>query len=177
MTTEQDKTREALLSAIQMETDGKEFYLKASQESGNELGRKLLQKLADEEDVHRKNFEEIYATIQNKKAWPRMDFQPAGDKGLKTVFYQAIEEMDTAHQKTADTELGAVEEALVMENKTYDFYINRGKNAAHDAETEFYSALASQERIHHQVLLDYSEYLTDPAAWFVQKEHPSLDGG
>jgi len=177
MTTEQDKTREALLSAIRMETDGKEFYLKTSQESGNELGRKLLKKLADEEDVHRKNFEEIYDTIQNKKAWPKMDYQPDGDEGLKTVFSQAIAEMSTKIEKATATELNAVEEAMVMENKTYDFYINRGKNAAYDAETEFYSALASQERIHHQVLLDYFEYLKDPDAWFVEKEHPSLDGG
>ncbi|MFC1909660.1 ferritin family protein, partial [Chloroflexota bacterium] len=163
--------------AIQMETDGKEFYLKTSEASGNELGKKLLQKLADEEDVHRKNFKEIYDNIQNKKAWPKMDYQPDGSKELKTVFSQAIKEMDTAHQKVAVTELNAVEEAMVMENKTYDFYSARGKNAAYDAETEFYNALASQERMHHQVLLDYFEYLKDPAAWFVEKEHPSLDGG
>ncbi|GAH21770.1 unnamed protein product, partial [marine sediment metagenome] len=29
----------------------------------------------------------------------------------------------------------------------------------------------------HLVLLDYYEYLKDPAGWFVRKEHPSLDGG
>ena len=50
MTTEQDKTLEALQIAIQMEIDGKEFYLKASRESSNELGKKLLQALAGEED-------------------------------------------------------------------------------------------------------------------------------
>ena len=25
-------------------------------------------------------------------------------------------------------------------------------------------------------LIDYLEYLADPAAWFVEKEHPSFDG-
>jgi len=177
MVTEQDKTIEALQSSIRMETDGKEFYLKANQASGNELGKKLLRKLADEEDIHRKNFEAIYDNIQNKKAWPRIDYQPDGGKELKTVFSQAIAGMGAEHQKVADTELGAVEEAMAMENKTYDFYIARGKDATYVAEKEFYTALASQERIHHQMLLDYSEYLRDPAAWFVGKEHPSLDGG
>jgi hypothetical protein len=37
--------------------------------------------------------------------------------------------------------------------------------------------LAAQEGEHHLILLDYYEFLKDPAAWFVQKEHPSLDGG
>ncbi len=64
-----------------------------------------------------------------------------------------------------------------MENKTYDFYKSQGKNATYDAERDFYEALAAQERGHHMVLLDYYEYLKDPAGWFVKKEHPSLDGG
>jgi len=27
------------------------------------------------------------------------------------------------------------------------------------------------------ILLDYYEYLKDPAGWFTKKERPSLDGG
>ena len=64
MVTEQDKTLEALQIAIQMEIDGKEYYLKASQESSNELGKKLLQSLAAEEDIHRQKFEEIFNAIR-----------------------------------------------------------------------------------------------------------------
>ncbi len=59
MVTEQDKTLKALQIAIQMEIDGKEYYLKAGQESSNELGKKLLESLASEEDTHRQKFEEI----------------------------------------------------------------------------------------------------------------------
>ncbi|GAI26187.1 unnamed protein product, partial [marine sediment metagenome] len=42
---------------------------------------------------------------------------------------------------------------------------------------DFYETLAAEEREHHLILLDYYEYLKDPAGWFVKKEHPSLDGG
>ena len=52
MVSEQDKTLGALKTAIQMEIDGKEFYLKASQSSNNELGKKLLGTMAAEEDQH-----------------------------------------------------------------------------------------------------------------------------
>ena len=41
MVTEQDKTLEGLQMAIQMEIDGKKFYLKASQESGDEMGKEI----------------------------------------------------------------------------------------------------------------------------------------
>ena len=177
MVTEQDKTLEALQAAIQMEIDGKEYYLKASRKSSHELGRKLLRSLADEEDVHQQKFAEIFDAIRSHQGWPRTSFQPDGGRGLRTIFAQATESMDSNIQKAGETELSTIQEAMVMENKTYDFYIDRSKNAAFDTEKAFYNALAAQEKEHHLVLLDYYEYLEDPAAWFVKKEHPSLDGG
>jgi len=175
MVTEQDKTLAALKSAIQMEIDGKKFYLKASQESSNELGKKLLQSLAAEEDIHRQKFEEIYDAIGSKKAWPKTDFQPDGGIGLRTIFARTTEVMGSDIKALA-TELDAVQTAMGMENKTYDFYKSQSKDAAYDAERDFYEALATQEKEHHLILLDYYEYLKDPAAWFVSKEHPSLNG-
>jgi rubrerythrin len=176
METEQDKTLKALQIAIQMEIDGKQYYLKASQESGNKLGKKLLQSLAAEEDVHRQKFVQVYNAIRNKKAWPATDFQPDGGRKLRTILARATEEINSKIKAPA-TELGAVQTAMDMENQTYDFYKRQGENATYDAERDFYHTLAAEEREHHLVLLDYYEYLKDPAGWFVKKEHPSLDGG
>jgi len=176
MVTEQDKTLEGLQIAIQMEIDGKEHYLKASKESDNELGRKLLQSLSAEEDIHRQKFEEIYEAVRSKKAWPTTDFEPDGGKRLRTIFARASEEIGT-NVKVVNTEFDAIKIAMDMETKTYDFYKSQSKEAAYDAERDFYEALATEEREHHLILLDYYEYLKDPAGWFVTKEHPSLDGG
>jgi rubrerythrin len=176
MTIEQDKTLEALQIAIQMEIDGKKYYLKASQESSNELGKRLLVSLATEEDFHRQKFEEIYSAMRSKKIWPMTDFQPDGGKRLRTIFARATEGMGS-NIKALATELDAVQTAMAMENKTYDFYKSQGGSATYNAERDFYETLAAEEREHHLVLLDYYEYLKDPAGWFVSKEHPSLDGG
>jgi len=176
MTKEQDKSVEALEKAIQMEIDGKEFYLKASEKTNNELGKKLLQSLAAEEDIHRKVFEEIFENIRNKQGWPRKEFHVNGGRALRTVFANAIDNMDHDVSSMPE-ELSAVQAAMVMENKTYDFYREQGKKAAYDAEKLFYNNLAEQEEEHHRILLDYYEFLQNPSAWFVQKEHHSLDGG
>ena len=176
MVAERDKTLEALQIAIQMEIDGKQYYLKASQESTNELGKKLLQALAAEEDIHRQKFEEIYGTIRDKKDWPVTDFQPDGGKRLRTIFARATEEM-SSDIKVLATEIDTIQTAIDMENKTYDFYKSQGENAAYDSERAFYQILAGEEREHYLILLDYYEYLIDPAGWFVKKEHPSLDSG
>ncbi len=176
MTSEQDKTLKGLQVAIQMEIDGKEYYLKSSRESGNELGKKLLEKLASEEDTHRQRFEQIYNAIKDKKGWPTTDFQPDGGKTLRTIFARATEEMG-AGAKALTTEIDTIQTAMGMENKTFDYYTRQGTDASQDAEREFYYAVAGEEKEHYLILLDYYEYLKDPAAWFVQKEHHSLDGG
>ena len=175
MTEEQEKTIEGLKYAIQMEIDGKEFYLKASRESTNEMGKKLLQRLAEEEDYHRRKFELLYQTIQKKKSWPAVDFQPDAGQTLRTIFAQSMERAD-AGKTPLDTELEAVKIAMDMENESRDFYNSRAENASEEGEREFYEQVAIEEREHHLVLLDYYDYLKDPAQWFTKMEHPSLDG-
>lgn len=176
MSAEQEATLKVLQTAIQMEIDGREFYLKASRASTSDLGIKLLRSLADEENLHRQKFEEIYRAIEAKGGWPEVTFKPDGGQALRTIFALATEDMSPATIPQT-TELDAVQMAMDMESRSYDFYQARIEKAAYDAEREFYRALSVQEREHQLVLLDYYEYLKDPAAWFVEKEHPSLDGG
>ena len=173
MATEQSKALRALQVAIQMEIDGKEFYLKASRESGNEMGKRLMESLAGEEDVHRREFEEIYRALEEKKGWPATDFKPDGGQSLRTVFSGAVDEARQVEVK--DTELASVQTAMNMENKTYEYYKAQLAAVTYDAEKDFYTALMAQEREHYLVLLDYYDYLKDPGGWFVKTEHPSLD--
>ena len=175
MTTEQKKTTQALQYAIQMEIDGKVFYLKASRESGNELGRKLLESLAVQEDIHRQKFEQIYENMRKSRNWPIVDFKPDGGKTLRNIF--AIETNKPAPDiKVAQTELDALQKAMQMEDKSYDLYHDRYEQAGPGAERDYYETIAAEEREHKLVLLDYWEFLRNPADWFVKTEHPSLDG-
>jgi rubrerythrin len=175
MAEEQQKILEALQIAIQMEVEGKEFYLKASRESENPLGKKLLESLAAEEDVHQQEFSRIYNVIRYKKDWPESDFKPSGGSKLRTVFAEALK---TSRQdvKTTSSEIDAAQLAIDMENKSFEFYTKQSNIASYDIEKEFYNTLAIEEREHSLILLDYYEYLKDPVGWFVKTEHPSLDG-
>ena len=173
---EQGKTLGGLKIAIQMEIDGKEYYLKASKTSASKAGRTLLASLSVEEDSHKQKFEEIYNVIQRKKTWPVTDFKSGGGERLKTIFYKATERI-TSGAKNNDTELAVVQKAMDMENRTRDYYIKQSQSATFDTEKRFYESVAAEERGHYLALLDYYEYLKDPASWFVKGEHTSLDGG
>jgi len=175
MATEQDKVLEALRIAIDMENDGKECYRQASGESGNEVGRKLFQSLAIEEDTHRQKFVEIYQAMQERKGWPATDFHPDKGKKLRALFAGTCQ-LIGVNARAGATELSAIKTAIDKEKKSYDFYEHQSQNAAYDAERDFYEFLAAEEREHELILLDYYEYLADPAGWFTRTEHHSLDG-
>lgn len=172
MATEQEKTLAAVRRAMQMEIDGKEFYLRAARASGNPLGSKLFNTLAKEEDSHRLKFKAIFEAIQAKKNWPAVDLEPVAEKELKTVFAAA-----PAQLELKSSELEDVQTAMQMENKTMDYYKSQAATAAFAEEKRYYETLAKEESVHHKVLFDYGEYLKNPADYFTMKERHSLDGG
>jgi len=176
MEEEYGKTLEAIQFAIQMEIDGKQYYQKASRESVNKVGRELFEWLAAEEDKHRQRFEDIYNTIKEQKAWPEVSIQPRKGDILNTLFSEAMR-AGVTNVKAAGTELDTIAKAMEMENKTEKFYTSHGEGAAYDAEKKLYTSLAAEERGHYLALVDYREYLVDPAGWFRKTEHHSLDGG
>lgn len=174
MTTEMEKTIQALQYAIQMEVDGKAFYLNASRESGNELGKKLLESLAAQEDYHRQKFEQIYESVRQSHNWPSVEFKSDRGKTPRTIFALEIEKPAT-EIKVDQTELDAVQKAMQMEDKSYDLYHDRFEQAGPGAERDYYENVAAEEREHKLILLDYFEFLHNPAAWFVNKEKPLLE--
>ncbi len=176
MEDEQARILEALRFAIQMETDGKEYYRKASRESSNRIGKELFEWLSSEEDDHQQKFEQIYQAIRREKTWPEVDIRPRKAKELGNLFSEAMRVAETDVKIVSD-ELDMIAKAMEMENKTGDFYKSQGDKAVYSAEKKFYDALAAEERGHYLALVDYREYLINPAGWFSKAEHHSLNGG
>jgi rubrerythrin len=175
METEQNKILEALKIAIEMEKDGRECYLQASRDSGNDVGRKIFGSLAGDEDSHRKKFEDIFVNIQQNKKWPSIDPRLSNSQKLQEVFNEACAAAGV-NVNAAGMEFDAISTAIQKEKTSYDFYKLHSQNATFGTERAFYEAVAAEEMQHELVLTDYLEYLTDPVDWFTRVEHHSLDG-
>ncbi len=171
----QARILEVLQLAVRMEIDGMEFYEEASRKSSNKLAEDLFEQLADEEDAHRRKFEQIYDSFKKRQEWP--DIEPPSDEGakLRTLFGRATEALGTK-ATVARSELEAIQVAMNMEIESYNLYRLRSEESTLPLEKRFYEALAGEERQHHLALSDTYEYLCDPAGWFTKKEHWSLDG-
>jgi rubrerythrin len=172
---EQARTIKVLQLAVQMEEDGKKFYQKASRKSSNKLAKELFRQLANEEDVHRKKFVEIYKALKRGQNWPDVESPPAKGEKIKSLFAEATQALGSKF-KVAESELEAIKIAMDMEVRSYNLYHSRSAESTLPVEKQFYKTLAGEERGHHLALLDTYEYLSDPAGWFTKKEHWSLDG-
>ena len=175
MKNEQARTIEVLQLAVQMEVDGKKFYQKASQKSSTKLAKELFQQLANEEDVHRKKFVEIYEAFKKGQNWPDIASPSEKGKKLKSLFAEATKALGNNFE-VAESEFEAIKIAMDKESQSYNLYHSRSKESVLPVEKRFYQTLAGEERGHHLVLLDAYEYLSDPVGWFTKKEHWSLDG-
>jgi rubrerythrin len=175
MENEQARTIKVLQLAVQMEADGKEFYQTASRKSSNKLAKELFRQLANEEDVHRKKFEEIYKALRRGQNWPDVGSPSAKGREIKSLFAEATKALGRKF-RIAESELEAIKTAIDMEIRSYNLYHSRSAESTLPVEKEYYKTLAGEERGHHLALLDSYEYLSDPAGWFTKKEHWSLDG-
>ena len=173
---EQGKLIAAINTAIELETEGRECYLAAARNSQNEAGRTLLQSLALEEDDHRRRFQALYKSIAEGHNWPAVRLRPVVTRRIRQHLGSICREIGVKVSGAAG-ELEMVNIAIDKEKKSHELYRDLAEKAAFETEKEFYRILADEEWEHAKALQDYAEYLTDPAGWFVETEHPSLDGG
>jgi len=166
---------ETVKYSIQMELDGKKFYIAAGKQSENRLGKELYSWLATQEDFHRARFEAIYQSISEKKGLPLDHITLNKTSGIGTIFREAIKITGKTLKPQKD-ELSAVEKAVEMEIKSRDYYKKQAAKSGSDIVRKFLMIVSAEEQGHYLALIDYKEYMADPADWFTRTEHHLLDG-
>ncbi len=176
MTHHLEKSARALETALQMEAEGKKFYLEAAARGGTPVLVKFFQRLAADEDQHAARAREIYDAIKASQGWPEKETTFKHATTLKSVLDEAFEDMDADPAKPSEAELEAFKNAMAMEDRSYTFDKARLEEAGSTHEKSFYKALTGEERMHYLALLDSYEYLSNPQGWFSRTERWGLDG-
>jgi len=167
---------DVLKYAIQMEIDGKQYYQKAAESSINKLGREMYTWLAGQEEKHRIAFQSIYDSMKKEAGWPAVPFTSENRSGIRTLFAAAMKSA-AQEEKGSSQQIDVIDKAKDLELQSRDFYDRQAGKAKDAAEKEFFRSLAAEEQGHYLTLVDYKEYLIDPAGYFLKTEHHSLDGG
>jgi len=173
MTAMDIKKEEALKRAIEMEEEGKRFYLQAVGRAQSQLARRIFEELAREEDLHIKKIQEIYDRLKEEKPLGEWITSVVDLSKLEKVFQESLVEK----ARGSSDDLEALRFGLEMEDKSIKYYEDLARDTSNAQERRFYLALSHEERGHYLQIMDSIEYLTDPVGWLRLKEKGGLNGG
>ncbi|GAB4369975.1 MAG: hypothetical protein Kow0042_11960 [Calditrichia bacterium] len=165
-----DTTAEVLKMALEMEQEGRDTYLEGASKISNSMGKRLLERLADDELIHMRRIREAYEAIEGKRDWDKVTMKNEGERPtfqsifnrLKAELNQSIDELGS--HGVDDEEI--IETAINLENHA-KFYYSQAAEKAEDAKVkEFLNILAQEEETHYQALRKINGFMADPANWF-----------
>lgn len=167
------KGESALKKAIEMEKEGKQFYLKSAEKVKSLLARKIFEELAREEDYHIKMINKVYENLKTNNSLKDWITTTGASGDIEKVFKDSLVEK----AKTSKNDINALRFALELEEKSTKYYEKLAGKAGNTFERRFYLALSYEERGHYLRIMDSIEYLSDPAGWHFVKQGAMVDGG
>jgi rubrerythrin len=104
--------------AIQMEKDGKDFYLQAASNVTSPTVRMIFEELAREEDYHIRKIGEILSAMQKTQTVTEWVTCVIGESKLDSLFGDIV----AAQAKASTSEIDALNIALQLEEKNMKYY-------------------------------------------------------
>jgi rubrerythrin len=162
-----------LEQAIQMERDGKEFYLRAAADTTNPAVKMIFDDLARQEDFHIQKIGEVFASIEKTGTLSQWVTCVIGESKLGPLFGDEA----SIQAKVSASDLEALSFGLQIEEKSTKYYDDMASQSQDKKEKRFYLTLSQEERGHYLRLMDAIEMLSDPEGWNYMKGRAMADGG
>ncbi len=173
-----ENLEEVLREAIEMEEKGHNFYLDAAEKASNNITRKTLEFLAENEVYHIENIKNFYETCKDKGKFPALNIK--ADKGRRmdelNIFAKSIKELQEKIDPEGD-DVKVCEFAMDFENKGYAFYEKIRKEAKDENLIKLLDFLLEEETSHYELIENLHLYLTDSHNWFMYEEDSFPQGG
>ncbi len=154
--------------AMQMEKDGRKFYLDMAQKSNNSGIKSILKMMADAEAKH---YNVLLAMKKNEDAQFETDTEIFTE--TKNVFTQIREE-----GKELDVDSSQVEfykQALEIERKSHKFYLEKAEEESDQQKKELILKIASEEKDHCVLLSNIIDFISRPESWLENPEWHHTD--
>ena len=164
----------ALKDAVQMEIDGQKFYQQSAQAAKTPGTREIFDYLAVQEKYHIQKIQEIYQALEKDPQWSEALASFAPPHHQPNVFAELLKKGAMGQGDAGD--LQALQTGMQLEEKSIAYYNKLAREAADPLERRFFLSLVNEERGHYLALLDFHNYLADPADWFYISQMGHVDG-
>ncbi|TAH62816.1 MAG: rubrerythrin [Anaerolineaceae bacterium] len=148
--------------AIQMEKEGRQYYLEQAEKNQDNALNKVFNILADSEKEH----EELLLKRLNKEEYTLKEDDSLND--IKSVFHGLKDYEASAIRNT--TQLDVYRLAVEIEEKSIDLYKDMLKDADNDNDKKLFEFLLKEENQHLILFDELVKMLTRPEEWVESAE-------
>jgi rubrerythrin len=162
-----------LNESLEMEKKGHKFYKEGAEKIKNSLGRKMLQRLAEDELIHIKRIKEIYSSLSEGDL-SDISIEAAPAETFESIFSRMKEQIEEAVEDLS--EIGVNDEeiinvALELESHARFYYQKAAEKADNDTVKKFYEMLAREEKNHYDLLVNTNNYMENPSLFYGMGYH------
>jgi rubrerythrin len=161
--------KDAIETAIKMETDAIAFYSDAAKKTTHPFGREMFKGFIKDETRHLKMFQDMFRGVDFEVELVRPK------DTIKTVFSLLKNEM-MQRVKAMDNEMEAVNIALKFEKEGFDFYKKSASEAGSPKEKVLFEKLSVEENDHYTILLETQKFLENTGQWYMYEERGIVEG-
>jgi rubrerythrin len=152
MTEDQSKAAEALKQAMNLEREGRQFYLKAAETAADEKAKEMFRSLAEDEEIHLTQLGRQLDSLESSGQWIEMpEARGAKISPELSVFPENPESALKTSGRPADLE--ALIFGMEAEMKSFALYAQQASEVADPAAKDMYRFIASQEQAHFNTLM------------------------
>ncbi len=165
MTEEIDTALTILKRAMQVEQEGREFYLKAAQTTQDEKGQETFRALASDEENHLRLIKRQHDALTSESMWiSSPEVKPVRIDLDKPLFPEGKEALDRA-VKAKSSDSDALLFGLDIETRSYDFYRKAASETVNQLGKAMFEFLAGEEKHHFDIVMMRYEYLAGSSGW------------
>ena len=160
--------------AIRLEVNGRAFFEHAAELTKNEKGKKMFNKLAQDEVKHLQVFSEIFTELTGGNEWKQHV-----DKEDREQTSPLIEELRAAMEEEEKEghagELAAVRIGMQLERNAIDFFEKSAEETDDSEAVSIFKRIAEEERFHYDLLQAQFDSVNNSGFWLDISEF-QMDG-
>jgi len=166
-----EQVEELVREAIKLEIRGREFFNQAADMTHNSLGKKMFQRLAEEEVKHLNAFSKLFSAVIHSDKWKQ--YVDAGKvAGNSEVIEELVARMKRAEDKS---EIEALRIGMELELKAIDFFKKCVETGDDPVARDIFITISDEERFHYDLLQAQYDSVTGTGFWLDSAEF-QMDG-
>ena len=160
--TEPNDIKALLKTAIQMEKDGYDFYMKAASQTSSHMGETIFKSLAQDELLHLEAFQKMAQDHIGRDEWDAL-VSSSNKYADLAVFPKDLAAVEGANPDT--DELDALHMGMDSEKESIDFYSGILAQTDDPDMQKMIELIIQQEKDHYLLLQEEFNHLTMTGHW------------